>query len=146
MLKILFTVGLAVFAQPAWAEGLQVQCGPLSGTAFAPDQGWYDDQITNGETVFRVDTKTGDVDMRFKDYFQVWQSVTDAGGTMHVAFTQASPLGFMILARYPMGTLEATTITEMTETSATMIQSVSRMNGTMVLSRVMTAKCIVTAY
>jgi hypothetical protein len=138
---------------PASADGIQAQCGSESGTAFAArgglvgdaQAGWYDD-TTTGETVIRIDADNGVADVRFRDATGVWQSVSDQGGSTGVFATVNDPLAFTVLVSYPATTIEVLTIAEISGSSAVLIHTVSRTTDRITNSRVMTARCLLTAY
>lgn len=146
---------LAVCAHSnGWAKGIQAQCGPETGKAYAAEQGvvpkgeggWYDDQSRTSETVIRIDVDSGNVNVRFKDAVGVWADVTDDGGKATLWSVSDSPPSFMVLVGYPGTTVEVLTLAEITDKSGKLIHTVSRNLDTLTNSRVMVADCIVSTF
>jgi hypothetical protein len=138
----------------AHAEGLQAQCGAMSGIGFYAEQGlatgsnagWHEDAITDGETVVRVDLDTDTVDVRFKDATGVWQSVTDQGGRAMLYGAQSgTPSAFMVLVAYP-GNVEVYTLAEVQGSSARLIHTQARSIATFTNGRLMTGECVLTRF
>jgi hypothetical protein len=88
--SIFAVLAIAAAHGSAWAGGIQAQCGAEHGKGYAAergivskgDGGWYDDTTRSSETVIRIDTDTGKVNIRFKDAYGVWADVADDGGSV----------------------------------------------------------------
>lgn len=134
--------------------GVQAQCGSLEGFAFAAEQGivqsgdagWYEDAITAGEFVIRVDTETLAVDVRFRDATGIWQSVADQGGSATLFAAHADPATFMIIVAYPGTTIEMLTLAEITNESARLIHTTARSTTTITNSRILVGSCVLTRF
>lgn len=152
--SIFAVLAIAAAHGGAWAGGIQAQCGPEQGKGYAAEQGivpkgeggWYEDQTRSGETVVRINTDTGDVNVRFKDSSGVWADVGDDGGTTTLWGVQGSPPSFMVVIGYAGTTVEVLTLAEITKTSGKLIHSVSRNLDTLTNSRVMIAACAMSQF
>lgn len=147
-------VGMLCAPGTARAHGIQAQCGGMQGTAYFAEQGlaqganagWQQDALTNAETIIRIDTDTGSVDLRFKDSTGVWQTPADQGGAASLFAVQSEPPTFGVVVTYPGATVESYTIAEIQYGRARLIHTQARTTANLTNGRLMTGQCLLTSF
>lgn len=145
-------VATAGIALPSDAQTLQVQCGPEAGRGFTTDRsfadgpdGWYSDKISSGETTIRLDSDTGDVEVRYKGAGKFWKDA-EKDDDARIVLANVEQDSFMVLLVFPepFGAIETYIVADIGGDSATLIHTTSRASsGRPIISRIMTGRCTV---
>jgi hypothetical protein len=129
-------------AQTAFADIFQVHCGSQEGLSYYPGVGWVEDGVPGGEIIYRIDTSSVTVAVRFKDVSGVWNDVEDVGGTAGIFAVTDNSLGVLVVyASEAGGSVETTLLSSLDTSIPVAVISTTKVRDLLPLGRTLVAEC-----